>query len=159
MNEHLWNMKLAMEEAEKAYHLDEVPVGALVVDRRGQPLARAHNLKEKNNNPCHHAEILAITESAKKLKQWRLSECTLYVSLEPCIMCLGAMVSARIDRLFFAAYDEKSGALSLGLSIHAHPRLNHEIRVVGGLMHYESSQLLSGFFKTKRASYQYYQKK
>ena len=151
-------MKLAMEEAEKAYYLDEVPVGAVMVDECGHILAKTHNLKEKNNNPCHHAEILAIMESSKKLRNWRLEGCALYVTLEPCVMCLGAMVSARVARLFFGAYDEKAGALGLGLNIHAHPKLNHRIQVVGGSMHYECSRLLSDFFKAKRMAYRCRQK-
>ena len=145
-----WNMSLAIDQAQKAYRLDEVPVGALVVDESEKVLARAHNLKEKNRNPCHHAEVLALSEASKSLGDWRLEGCILYTTLEPCVMCMGALVHARVARLVFGAYDEKGGALTLGFGIHKNDRLNHNVAVVGGFMHYECSRLLSEFFRAKR---------
>ena len=153
MNKHLWNMRLAMEEAEKAFDLGEVPVGAIITDRQDRILARTHNLKEKNKNPCHHAEILAIGEASQKIGDWRLNGCILYTTLGPCIMCMGAIVASRIESLFFGAYDEKGGALSLGFNIHKNPKLNHKVAVVGGLLHYECSRQVSSFFKLRRKFY------
>ena len=107
--DHLWLMDEALVEADKAYREDEVPIGAVVVDAHGNILARAHNVKEKDFNPCGHAEILVLIEASKKISNWRLSECSLYVTLEPCPMCLSAMVHARIKNLYFGAYDPKGG--------------------------------------------------
>lgn len=145
-----WNMNICLEEAEKAYKLGEVPVGALLVDKDGNELARAHNLKEATNNPIGHAEILAIQEASKNISSWRLNSSTLYVTLEPCSMCLGAMIQARISNLVFGAYDTKSGALSLGYNFYKDNRLNHRFNVFGGVHHFECSSLLSNFFKQKR---------
>ena len=148
-----WNMGLAIEQAQRAYRLDEVPVGALVVDEYDKILARAHNLKEKNRNPCHHAEILALSGASEAIGGWRLENCTLYTTLEPCTMCMGAIVNGRVAKVVFGAYDEKGGSLSLGFGIHNSARLNHRVGVVGGFMHYECSRLLSEFFRHKRRFY------
>lgn len=150
---HLWLMDEALREAESAYHKDEVPVGALVVDSCGVVLSQAHNLKEKTNNPCGHAEILAIIQAGKKINNWRLLQCSLYVTLEPCPMCLSALVQARIEHLYFGAYDAKGGALSLQYNFHKDQKLNHSFTVLGGLRHLECSKLLSTFFKEKRTGY------
>ena len=109
IKEHLWNMSIALDEAEKSYKNDEVPVGAVVVFKNGPLIGRGHNLKEKAHDPCGHAEILALKQAAQKIKNWRLTECILYVTLEPCPMCLGAMIQGRIGRLVFGAYDPKGG--------------------------------------------------
>ncbi len=151
--DHIWNMGLALEEAEAAYRIGEVPVGAVVVDKDGRILSRAHNLKETTHDPCGHAEILALRQAATKAGNWRLTGAVLYVTLEPCAMCLGAMVHARIDTLAFGAYDPKAGALSLGHHLHRDPRLNHRFSVVGGIRHYECSKVLSVFFKERRAGF------
>ena len=149
----LWLMDEALIEAEKAYRLDEVPIGAVVVDSTGVILSRAHNIKEKNHNPCGHAEILAITEAAKKINNWRLINCSIYVTLEPCPMCLSAMIQARIGTLLFGAYDPKGGSLSLNYNFYKDQKLNHASPVIGGLRHFECSKLLSTFFREKRTSY------
>ena len=149
----LWLMDEALIEAEKAYRLDEVPIGAVVVDSTGVILSRAHNRKEKNHNPCGHAEILAITEAAKKINNWRLINCSIYVTLEPCPMCLSAMIQARIGTLLFGAYDPKGGSLSLNYNFYKDQKLNHAFPVIGGLRHFECSKLLSTFFREKRTSY------
>lgn len=151
--DHLWLMDEALIEAEIAYREYEVPVGAVVVDSSGIILARAHNVKEKNHNPCGHAEILALTEAAKKNGNWRLLNCSLYVTLEPCPMCLSAMIQARIGTLYFGAYDPKGGSLSLNYNFYKDQKLNHSFPVVGGLRHFECSKLLSGFFREKRSNY------
>lgn len=148
---------MALEEADRAYKMDEVPIGALVVGAQGEVLAKECNFKEQNNDPCGHAEILAIKAASKKLGDWRLLDCTLYVTLEPCPMCLAAMVQARISRLVFAAYDAKGGALSLNYNLHNDQRLNHKFKVTGGIKHFECSSMISNFFKEKRSKYNFKQ--
>lgn len=146
----LWCMRLALDEAQAAYRLGEVPVGAVVVDAKGEVIAKAHNLKEATHNPCGHAELLAIQAAAQKIQGWRLEECTLYVTLEPCPMCLAALGQARVKQVVFGAYDAKGGALSLGYPLHRDQRLNHRFSMMGGVLHYECSKLLSQFFKERR---------
>jgi tRNA(adenine34) deaminase len=153
INDHLWLMDEALKEADKAYREDEVPIGAVVVDASGAILSRTHNHKEKAHNPCGHAEILAITEACKKINNWRLINCSIYVTLEPCPMCLSALVQTRIGHLYFGAYDTKGGALSLNYNFYKDEKLNHSFPVMGGLRHFECSKLLSTFFKQKRSSY------
>lgn len=143
-------MSEAIKEAEKAYSMGEVPVGAVLLNEHAQIIARAHNLKEKTANPLGHAELLAIGEASQKLHQWRLLNSTLVVTLEPCSMCLSAIIHARIKRVVFGAYDLKSGAISIGLNLHQHPKLNHRVEIIGGLRHYENSRLLSQFFRERR---------
>lgn len=153
ITDHLWFMNIALEQAELAYRAQEVPVGALLVSPTGDILSRQFNLKESNFNPVAHAEILALTEGAKKLQNWRLTDCYLYVTLEPCPMCLTALVQARVKACVFGAYDQKGGALSLGYHLHQDKRLNHQFSVVGGVMHFECSRILSQFFRERRTSY------
>lgn len=153
LTDHMWFMKIALEQAEQAYRLQEVPVGAILVSPGGEILSKQHNLKEVNFNPVAHAEILAITEGAKRLQNWRLTDCYLYVTLEPCPMCLTALVQARVKACVFGAYDQKGGALSLGYHLHSDKRLNHQFSIVGGVMHFECSRILSQFFRERRTSY------
>lgn len=148
-----WHMSGALSLAHKAYHRDEVPVGCIIIDKEGNVLAEEHNLKEFNNDPLGHAEILAIRSAAQKIKNWRLSEATLIVTLEPCPMCLSAMVQARIETCIFGAYDKKGGALSLGYSLNRDTRLNHQFGIIGGIHHWECSQILSQYFREKRDQY------
>jgi len=148
-----WYMKLAIEQAEKAYKDGEVPVGAILVASDGKIISSTHNTKEETKNPVGHAEVLALMESAGKFDSWRCLGTTLYVTLEPCIMCLGALIQARISRLVFGAYDKKGGALSLGYHLNSDNRLNHRFSVMGGVMHYECSKQLSQFFKERRKQY------
>lgn len=154
IQDHEWHMQSAQQEARKAYKLDEVPIGAIIVDSSGTVLASQHNLKESTSNPIGHAEILCIQEACNKLNNWRLSDCTLYVTLEPCPMCLSAIQQARLKTVVFGAYDGKGGSLSLGYNLHNDKRLNHQFEIIGGVMHYECAQLLSRFFKEKRVYYQ-----
>lgn len=153
MNEHLWFMQLAIKEAHNAWKLQEVPVGAVIVSQDGDVLAKSHNRKEIDLNSCGHAEILAIQEAAKKISDWRLSSCRLYVTLEPCPMCLAAIGQARLPQIIFGAYDPKGGAISLGYDLHKDVRLNHRFSVMGGVLHYECSKILSQFFKERRPSH------
>jgi tRNA(adenine34) deaminase len=153
LRDHLWFMSIALEEAEAAYKNHEVPVGAVLVSPQGQVISRTHNLKELVHNPTGHAEILCMQEGAKKLQNWRLNNCTLYVTLEPCPMCLAAMVQSRIKRCVFGAYDSKGGALGLGYHLHQDPRLNHRFSIIGGVEHFKSSRLLSQFFRERRNTY------
>ena len=153
ITDHLWFMNIALEQAELAYRAQEVPVGALLVSPTGEILSRQHNLKESHFNPIAHAEMLTLTEGAKKLQNWRLTDCYMYVTLEPCPMCLTALVQSRVKACVFGAYDQKGGALSLGYHLHRDKRLNHQFSVVGGVMHFECSRILSQFFRERRISY------
>lgn len=153
LSDHLWFMTMALEQADLAYRAQEVPVGAVLVSPNGDVLSKQYNLKESHFNPAAHAEILAVTEGAKKLQNWRLSDCTLYVTLEPCPMCLSALVQSRVKQCVFGAYDAKGGALSLGYHLHQDKRLNHQFSIIGGVKHYECSKLLSQFFKERRTAY------
>lgn len=153
LQDHLWFMGLAIEQAEQAYRAQEVPVGAILVSPDGEVLSRQFNLKETHFNPVAHAEVLSMIDGGKKLQNWRLSDCTLYVTLEPCPMCLSAMVQSRVRQCVFGAYDAKGGALSLGYHLHQDKRLNHQFQVMGGIRHFECSRLLSTFFKERRSTY------
>ena len=153
IQDHMWFMNIALEEAELAYKASEVPVGAVLVSPTGAILSKKFNLKETHFNPIAHAEILCLEEAGKKIQNWRLSDCTLYVTLEPCPMCLSAMVQSRLKQCIFGAYDSKGGALSLGYHLHQDERLNHQFSVLGGVKHFECSRLLSQFFKERRGSF------
>ena len=142
-------MQLALEEARAAIEYDEVPIGAVVV-RDGVVLARACNMRETMHDPAGHAEFKAIEEAAQRLGAWRLSGCTVYVTLEPCIMCAGLMHQARIDRCVFGAYDPKAGALGTLYQINADTRLNHVFEAQGGVCEEECAQLLRDFFRARR---------
>ncbi len=150
-----WAMKQAIDEAENAAKDGEVPVGACIIDPDGKIFTSAANKKEGPCNPTGHAEILAITQACQKLGDWRLNGYTLVVTLEPCVMCMGAIWQSRISHVVFGAYDPKGGAISLGYNIHADKRLNHQFTVMGGVDHYNCSQIMSRFFKDKRKSYKY----
>lgn len=150
ISEDLWNMQIAYEEAIKAFHDKEVPVGACLVDKDGEVISKLGNNRERKNNSVGHAEILCIQEASEKLGSWRLMGTTLYVTLEPCLMCMGAIQQARVSRLVFGAYDPKGGALSLGYNIHKDVRLNHQFQVTGGVLHFQCSQILSKFFREMR---------
>jgi len=142
-------MNEAIKEALKAYEKGEIPVGAVVVIN-GQIVSRAHNIKETTNDPTSHAEILAIREAGRALGAWRLTEATIYVTKEPCIMCSGAIVNARIKRLVYGCDDKKGGgALSL-YKIVQDSRLNHQVEVKRGVLEEECSLLLKKFFKELR---------
>ena len=151
-------MRKALKEAEKAEKKGEVPVGALVV-KDGEIIARGHNLRECRGQAAAHAEILAIEKACRKLGTWRLSGCDVYVTLEPCPMCAGAMLQARIDRLYFGAYDPKFGAVGSKLNLFYDYTFNHRISFAGGILEEECSQILSDFFLRLRKRPPYQKKK
>jgi tRNA(adenine34) deaminase len=142
-------MKKALLQAEKALEEDEVPIGAVIV-KDGQIISRAHNAKEKTGLATRHAEIIAIEKACKKTGDWRLNGCEMYVTLEPCPMCAGAIINARIDKLFFGAYDEKAGCCGTLYNLLQDGRFNHRVQVVGGVMREECARILNDFFKSKR---------
>lgn len=142
-------MRMALEQAAKSAAMGEVPIGAVLV-REVTILAKAHNHREAWQDPTAHAELIVIREGAKALGQWRLIDATLYVTLEPCAMCLGAIVLARIPRLVFGAKDPKAGACGSVLDFASDPRLNHRVEVVGGMLEEESQRVLTRFFKELR---------
>ena len=141
-------MALALEEGERA--LPDVPIGALVVTEEGEIIGRGHNEREATGDPTAHAEVLAIREAARHLGEWRLTGCTLVVTLEPCTMCAGATVLSRLERLVFAAYDDKAGAVGSLWDVVRDRRLNHRPEVVSGVLAAESAELLDGFFARRR---------
>jgi len=138
-------MALALEEARAAAAEGEVPIGAVVVCE-GAVVARAHNRRENDKDPTAHAELIAIREAARRLGRWRLSDCTVYVTLEPCPMCAGAMHQARIERLVYGAADPKAGAVGTLYDLSNDERLNHRFEVTSGVLAGESAALLRGFF-------------
>ncbi len=143
-------MNLALAQAEEALAADEVPVGALIV-REGRVLAAAHNQREQLHDPTAHAEMVAITQAASALNSWRLEECTLYVTLEPCPMCAGAILQSRIPRLVYGAADPKAGAVNSLYQMLDDNRLNHQVEVVEGIMAECCGRILTDFFSQKRA--------
>ncbi len=142
-------MKLAIKEAKKAYDKEEVPVGAIIV-KDGKVIARAHNLKELKNDTTCHAEILAIQKASKKLNSWRLTNCQMYVTLEPCSMCAGALINARIDKIYIGTEDPKTGACGSVLNLLQDYKFNHTVLVEKGLLQKECEELLKKFFKSLR---------
>jgi len=142
-------MRIALDEAKEALEMGEVPVGACIV-YEGQVIAKAGNRREADNDPTAHAEVLAIKHASAALGKWRLSDCTLYVSLEPCTMCAGAIVQARLGSLVFGAFDEKAGACGSLYDIPRDFRLNHFVEVIPGVLEKESTLLLKEFFQQKR---------
>jgi len=142
-------MQRAIALARKAAALDEVPVGA-VIYRGNQVIAEGFNQREASKDPVAHAELLAISRAGRFLKEWRLTDCTLAVTLEPCPMCSGAMVNARLGRVIYGATDPKAGACDTLFHIPTDKRLNHEVQVIGGVMADQCAQLLKDFFQRKR---------
>lgn len=142
-------MKIALKEAKKAYSLGEVPIGAVIV-KGDRVIAKAYNKRNTKNLATAHAEILAIEKACKKLNDWRLDDCEMYVSLEPCPMCAGAIVNSRLTKLYFGAYERKSGSVLSNYQILFNNGLNHTLDAEGGIMEKECSTLLKEFFKSKR---------
>jgi tRNA(adenine34) deaminase len=142
-------MQLAMDQAIAAQAKGEVPIGAVIV-KDGQVIGSGYNLRETEQNALRHAEIVAIESACRFLKSWRLIDCDLYVTLEPCLMCAGAIYQARINRLVFAAFDPKAGAVGSLYNIHEDKRLNHNFAVLSGVREQEASKLLKDFFRLKR---------
>ena len=139
----------AISEAEKAARMDEVPIGAVFV-WENRVIARAHNLRETTGDPTAHAEILALREASNLKKHWRLSGGTLYTTLEPCPMCAGAMIQARIDRLVFGAFDAKGGAAGSLMNLLQDQRFNHQVKITAGILEAECGTILKEFFKERR---------
>ena len=149
MNPDLW-MGEALDLARQAVLDGDVPVGALVVDASGAVIGRGRNTRERDGDPTGHAEVVAIREAAAAVGEWRLEGCTLVVTLEPCTMCAGAIVAARLDRLVFGAFDDKAGAVGSLWDVVRDRRLNHRPEVLSGVRAAESSELLRAFFATHR---------
>jgi tRNA(adenine34) deaminase len=143
-------MRLAFDQAERAFEAGEVPVGAVIVQGTNI-VAEAHNQRETLNDPTAHAEMIALTQAAESLGSWRLIDCTLYVTLEPCPMCAGAIVQARVPRVVYATADPKAGACHSLYEITSDPRLNHQALVTAGVMQTECRQILQDFFAKQRA--------
>ena len=142
-------MKQALKEAKKAYKKEEIPVGAVIV-KNGEIIAKAHNLKETKNSSISHAEILAIEKANKKLGAWRLEDCDIYITLEPCIMCAGAIIQGRFKRVIYGAKDYKGGAFGSSIDVMQAQNINHHPEIVGGILEQECSSLLTNYFKKKR---------
>jgi tRNA(adenine34) deaminase len=147
---HLEHMEMALDEARAAWDEDEVPIGAVIVSLRKGVIARAHNQREALKDPTAHAEMIAITQAAHALQSWRLEQCILYVTLEPCPMCAGAVVLAQLPMLVYGAANLKAGACETFYHIPTDPRLNHRAQVVGGVLADRCAGLLSDFFGDKR---------
>ena len=143
-------MLLALDQARLAAGHGDVPVGAVVLDQTGDVLAAAGNEREIRHDPTAHAELLALREASRRLQSWRLSGVTLVVTLEPCTMCAGALVLARVERLVFGAFDPKAGAVSSLFDVVRDPRLNHRVDVRGGVLEAECSALLKDFFANRQ---------
>ena len=142
-------MDLAIKEARKAELKDEVPIGAVIV-KDGKVIARAHNLMEKTQLATAHAEILAINKACKKLKSWRLDGAEMYVTIEPCSMCAGAIVNARIKKVYFGAYEKKSGCAESKFSVLTDSGLNHKTEFIGGIEQETCANIIKNYFKGKR---------
>ena len=142
-------MELALEEAREAASLGDVPIGSVIV-HKGDIVVRSHNLREALQDPTAHAEILALREAARKLDRWRLTGTTMYVTMEPCAMCAGALVLARIDRLVYGCWDPKAGACGSVFEIVRDPRMNHRMEVHAGLLEEECRSVLQEFFTNRR---------
>ena len=147
---HVVHMEMALEEAQAAADEDEVPVGCVIVSLGKGVIARAHNQREMLKDPTSHAEMIAITQAAASLQSWRLENCILYVTLEPCPMCAGAIVLARLPMVVYGATDPKAGACDTLYHITNDPRLNHRSQVVGSVLAERCSAILSQFFAAKR---------
>ncbi len=143
-------MRKAIQLAKQGQTRNEVPIGALIVDKDGKIIAQATNLRETHNTTLGHAELVAIHRACKKLNSWRLLDCTLYVTLEPCFMCAGALVQSRISRVVYGAIDPKGGALHSLAQLGSDKRLNHQFEITAGILAEECGFMLKNFFKLKR---------
>jgi tRNA(adenine34) deaminase len=143
-------MRAALDEARLALESGDVPIGAVVLDAAGSVIGRGHNVRERDGDPTGHAELIAIRHAAEAVGEWRLSGCTLVVTLEPCTMCAGAIVLSRLDRLVFGAFDPKAGAVGSLWDVVRDRRLNHRPEVLGGVLEEQCSALLDDFFAHRR---------
>jgi tRNA(adenine34) deaminase len=144
-------IEVCLAEARAAWAEDEVPVGAVIIDEKGDVIAAAHNMTRSLNNPAAHAEMLAIGRAAEALGNYRLTECTLFVTMEPCLMCAGAIIEARLKRLVFGCYDEKRGAFGSVIDANLLP-LNHKVAITGGVLNEDCAKLLKDFFSSRRGT-------
>ncbi len=144
-------MCAALAEAAQAYALGEVPIGAVLVDEAGEIVARGHNLRERDHDATAHAEMIAIRAACERLGRWRLSGLTLYVTIEPCPMCAGAIVMSRVDRVVYGGTDYKAGACESLFNIPGHPALNHHPEVTAGVLAEECADIMKRFFRERRA--------
>ena len=144
-------MKEALKEAKKAELIDEVPIGCVIV-KDDKIIARGHNQRETNQDPTGHAEIIAIKKASKKLNSWRLEGCDIYVTLEPCIMCSGAIIQSRISKVYYGASDPKGGALGSSINVLDAQNINHHPEVISGVLKEECSSIITNYFKAKRQS-------
>jgi tRNA(adenine34) deaminase len=142
-------MALAFNLAVDAWRIDEVPIGA-IIERGGEIIAAAHNEVERANDPTAHAEMLAITQAAKKIGDWRLNECNLYVTKEPCPMCSGATIMSRLNRVVYAWGDPKMGCMGGAVELHSLPKLNHRVQVTSGVLEGPCREILQAYFNMKR---------
>jgi len=142
-------MKLALQEAQKSQEMNEVPVGAIII-MNGEVISKSHNKSISQNDPTSHAEINALRNAASKVRNYRLTGATLYVTLEPCAMCYGAIVHARITRLVFGAYDPKTGVCGSSIKLHEQACFNHSPEITGGVLEEDCSLILKDFFKERR---------
>ena len=144
-------MRAALAEAAQAYALGEVPIGAVLVDEAGEIVARGHNLRERDHDATAHAEMIAIRAACERLGRWRLSGLTLYVTIEPCPMCAGAIVMSRVDRVVYGGTDYKAGACESLFNIPGHPALNHHPEVTAGVLAEDCADIMKRFFRDRRA--------
>ena len=142
-------MKEAIKEAKKAELIDEVPIGCVIV-YDDKIIARGHNVRETKRNPLGHAEIIAINKASKKLNRWRLDDCDIYITIEPCIMCSGAIIQSRIRHIYYGAKDLKGGGLGTSMDVLTAKNINHHPEVTQGVMEEECSLIVSNYFKSKR---------
>ena len=147
---HKHYMQIALKEAKKSFLKNEVPVGAVIIDKNGEIIAKAHNEVITKLDVSAHAEILAIRKASKKIGNYRLIDTTIYVTIEPCIMCMGAIIHARIKKIIFGAFDKKWGAVGSLYNFSQNKKLNHKIDVVSGILKNEAKKLIKDFFKLKR---------
>lgn len=151
MKNDIYYMNQAIIEAKLAASLGEAPVGAVIVDKNGKIIAKAHNLRETTKDATAHAEIVAIREACEKLKSWRLNDCSIYVTLEPCPMCAGAILAARFKRLIYGAMDVKMGAVESLFALLSHEKLNHKVEIRAGVLEDECREILREFFGNRRS--------
>ena len=149
MDKEIKYMKKAIKEAKKAELIDEVPIGCVIVCN-DKIIARGHNVRETKKTPLGHAEIIAIDKASKKLGRWRLEDCDIYITLEPCIMCSGAIIQSRIKRIYFGARDYKGGALGSSIDVLTASNINHHPEVYPGILEDECSSIITNYFKHKR---------
>lgn len=142
-------MNKALKQAEIAYQKEEVPIGCVIV-KDGKIIASAYNMREELNDPTAHAEIIALQDASETLGGWRLTGCTMYVTIEPCAMCAGAIVNSRIDKLVIGSMDKKAGACGSILNIVQNDKLNHRVEMITGIMEQECSNIMKNFFKDLR---------